>query len=557
MDTLEKIAGPFAGIADVLAGQNNATFSWLILASIFGPMLAGLLIMIGGKISESFTRNFALIGFFFPALAAVWIWMAFGVQEVIGAPSAYRFTAVYDLGLQNSLGIALRIGLNGISLPLYMLASIVGFAAGIYACFGKAGRIRHYLALLLIMHGGIMGIFATTDIFFFYLFHEIALIPTFIMIAQWGGVGRRMAAIEMAVYLTLGAMLSLFGLIMLYMQLGLESFDFATLIEAVQSGKVTMDALAQDNIFALLMFGFGVLVSLWPLHSWAPKTYASAPTSVTMLHAGVLKKFGLYGLLQIAAPLLPEGASTWTPILAVLALGNILIIGFVTMGQKDLKQMLGYSSVMHMGYAFLGIASLSAMGVAGAVMMMFAHGLSVALLFLLATCIYHRSRTFDMREMGGLAKHTPVLCCLFVAGTLASVGVPGFANFWGELAIFVSVWSISPLTAAAAILGIIISAVYGLRAVANIFYGPPSERLAKEIESEPVEDLQVGERVPAAILLTTLLVVGIWPSSISQHVNVAAQRYFEPIHATSHAEHHASAHDELEATVPTTAMKTP
>ena len=556
MDNLEQVIGPIGETVNALAGHDNAFYAWLILASIFGPMLFGIMLMIGGKISEAFTRNIALVGFFIPAIISIWLWLSFGLQEIVGAPDAYRFTTTFDLGLQNSLGIALRIGLNGISMPLYMLASIVGFAAGIYACFGKAGQIRHYLSLLLIMHGGIMGIFATTDIFFFYLFHEIALIPTFVMIAQWGGVGRRIAAIEMAVYLTLGAMLSLFGLITLYIQLGLESFDYATLIEAVKSHEVTLDVLIQDNIFALLMFGFGILVSLWPLHSWAPKTYASAPTSVAMLHAGVLKKFGLYGLLQIAAPLLPEGAATWAPILTVLALGNILIIGFVTMGQKDLKQMLGYSSVMHMGYAFLGIASLSAMGIAGAVMMMFAHGLSVALLFLLATCIYHRSRTFDMTQMGGLAKHTPVLCCLFVAGTLASVGVPGFANFWGELAIFVSTWSISPFTTAAAVLGIIISAVYGLRAVANIFYGPPSETFAKEIESEPVEDLNIGEKVPAAILLAALLVVGLWPNSISRHVNVAASRYFEPIHAHSHKEHHAE-HVELDATVPTTAMKTP
>ena len=163
-----------------------------------------------------------------------------------------------------------------------------------------------------------------------------------------------------------------------------------------------------------------------------------APSGAAMLHAGVLKKFGLYGLLQIAAPLLPEGGAHWFGWIAWLALGNILIIGLITLAQRDLKMMLGYSSVMHMGYAFLGIATFSVVGVGGAVLMMVAHGLSVALLFMLSTCIYHRCRTFDMLEMGGLASKAPILCAFFLAATMASIGLPGFGNFVGEFVIFVS-----------------------------------------------------------------------------------------------------------------------
>ena len=165
-------------------------------------------------------------------------------------------------------------------------------------------------------------------------------------------------------------------------------------------------------------------MSLFPLHSWAPKGYATAPTGAAMLHAGVLKKFGLYGLLQIAAPLLPEGAVYWAPWIVWLALGNILIIGLITMAQKDLKMMFGYSSVMHMGYAFLGIATLSVVGVGGTLLLMVAHGLSISLLLMLSTCIYHRSQTFDMKAMGGLAAKTPLLAAFFIAGIFASIGLP-------------------------------------------------------------------------------------------------------------------------------------
>jgi NADH-quinone oxidoreductase subunit M len=240
-----------------------------------------------------------------------------------------------------------------------------------------------------------------------------------------------------------------------------------------------------------------------------------------MLHAGVLKKFGLYGLLQIAAPLLPAGAAHWFPWIVWLALGNIIIIGLITMAQKDLKMMLGYSSVMHMGYAFLGLATFSVVGVGGALLMMIAHGLSVALLFMLSTCIYHRSQTFDMSAMGGLATKSPVLSAFFVAATMASIGLPGFGNFWGEFTIFIALaetettkWIVAP-----AALGIIISAIYGLRAVANVFYGKPTAGFAERLGGDAIVDLNWNERIPALVLIVTLVLVGIFPRVFSDNAD--------------------------------------
>jgi NADH-quinone oxidoreductase subunit M len=241
-----------------------------------------------------------------------------------------------------------------------------------------------------------------------------------------------------------------------------------------------------------------------------------------MLHAGVLKKFGLYGLIQIAVPLLPAGAQHWVWTLALLAaLGNVLVVGFITMAQRDLKQMLGYSSVMHMGYCFLGIATLSVVGTGGVVLLMVAHGLSVALLFMLATSIHHRTHTFDLSDMGGLAQRTPVLAAFFVAATFASVGLPGFANFPGELTIFVALWKFSPWVTAVAVSGVVISAIYALRAAAKIFFGSPSEQFQRVAAEHPPQDLDWQERLPALILLATLFFIGCWPRAVSDAVNSA------------------------------------
>jgi NADH-quinone oxidoreductase subunit M len=493
-------------------------FDFLFL-SIATPLAVALVLALG-LLPKPWTTMLACVGFTVPAIIAVYLWSQFSAEPLV---HTYAFYNVFDTGL-NSFGIRLALGLNGISLPLFVLAGVVGLAAGLYAIQSGAERLNLYLTLLLVMQGGLMGVFASVDVFYFYFFHELALIPTFIMVGIWGGRDRSYAAMKLTIYLTLGAMLSLIGLIAIYVKSGAETFDLITLRETLLATPLPL--LVQKNIFGLLMFGFGILVSLWPLHTWAPLGYGAAPSSAAMLHAGVLKKFGLYGLLQIALPLLPQGLGPWTWVLTTLALGNVLVIGLVTIAQRDLKQMVGYSSVMHMGYAFLGVATFSVVGAGGVVMLMVGHGLSVALLFLLSTSIYHRTQTFDLGQMGGLAQKAPVLAAFFVAATFASIGLPGFANFWGELAIFISLWSLSPWVTAGAVAGVIISAIYGLRAAASIFFGQPTEAFAAVSSKRPVVDLRWSEKVPALVLLVALLFIGFWPKSISKPLNAALQAIY-------------------------------
>ena len=489
--------------------------SFLLLTAILVPFCIGAVLLFGARFQPTLLRLISFIGFGWPLAVGALLFCQFDPSLAGG----YNFEMRLPTGLE-MVGIYLHLGLNGVSMPLFLLAGLVGFAAGWYAMFSIAERLYLYLSLLLFMLSGLMGTFAAVDIFFFYFFHEFALIPTFIMIVIWGGVGKHATAMEMTVYLTLGALISLLGLIALYVQSDMQSFSLIELREHLAA--YPLEETIQKNVFALLLLGFGILVSLFPFHSWAPKGYATAPTGAAMLHAGVLKKFGLYGLLQIAFPLLPEGATHWFPWIIWLALGNIILIGLITIAQKDVKMMLGYSSVMHMGYAFLGIATFSVVGAGGTLLLMIAHGLSVALLLMLSTCIYHRSQTFDMSAMGGLATRTPVLAAFFIAGIFASIGLPGFGNFWGEFIIFVSLaqtemtrWIVAP-----AALGIIISAIYGLRAVANIFYGQPTENFAERLKSDDIVDLKRFERFSALVLITALLAVGIYPRLLSDNANL-------------------------------------
>ncbi len=495
----------------------------LLFAAIGCPLLCAVFLFAGKSLGNSLVKGIAFVGFLAPAVISFWLWTQYAPE----IPGGYDFISKTSTGLQ-SFGIVLHLGLNGVSLPLFILAGVVGLAAGFYAMNSKAERLSQYLLLLLVMQAGLMGVFASVDVFFFYFFHELALIPTFIMIGVWGGRDRHFAAMKVTIYLTLGAMLSLAGLIVLYVKSGATSFDLLTLREILAAQPLS--EIAQRNVFALLLFGFGILVSLWPFHTWAPLGYGAAPSSAAMLHAGVLKKFGLYGLIQIGLPLLPSGGKELAPLLAWLALGNVVIIGLITLVQRDLKQMLGYSSVMHMGYCFLGVACVSLIGSSGVVILMVAHGLTVALLFMLATCIYHRSQTFDMLEIGGLVKKTPVLAAFFSFAILASIGTPGpgLANFWGEFTIFLAVWDFRSWMVVPAVLGVILSAVYGLRAIGRIFFGGPTESFRERLDSD-IQDMSWNERIPALLLIVVLLIVGIWPRLVSDNVNAALQPEFTQI----------------------------
>ena len=413
--------------------------------------------------------------------------------------------------------VMLAFGMDGLSAVMVALGVLVTLAA-VLSGRCPEGREKLWYSSILLIAAGALGAFVARDLVFFYAFHELALVPTFLMIGMLGRGGRseRMAAAwKITIYLALGSMVLLAGLVWLAGASGSPTLLFRDLLAA---GKI--DPAAQKGIAALLIVGFGTLVSLFPFHSWAAPAYAAAPAPVAMLHAGVLKKFGLYGLLRLY-PVVSEGLQAWLVPLIVLLLGNILWVGLVTLNQKRLDLMLGNSSVMHMGYVFLAIAALVAAGKAGnplalpaAAVLMFAHGVSIALLFSLAERVESRTGSLYLADLGGLAKPAPALAFLFGLAGMASIGLPGLANFAGEVMVFFSGfrnWSpgegFGPVQVATilALWGVVLSAVYMLRAFRKTFQGEPVKA------TMDAADLTLADRLPAFLLAAALLAVGCYP----------------------------------------------
>ena len=487
----------------------------MVLFVIFCPIVAAVLIMAGAP-----ARKTALAASGLTLAATLFLLTSF-------QPAQRDFQHVTSFTISPEWHLSFTTGLDGLSMAMVLLAAIVTPAALWFA--GKIEKHENaFYACLLFISGGAIGAFASIDLFFFYAFHELALIPTFLLIGIWGSGNRVAAAWKITIYLAIGSFVLLLGLILLYQSLPIasRSFDIRALKGAAELGQISGDA--QRHVYLLLLIGFGILISLFPFHTWAPEAYASAPAPAAMLHAGILKKFGLYGLLRLAIPLLPEGARHWTNLLVVLLLGNIIYVGLVTIAQKRLDWMLGYSSVMHMGYIFLGIASASILGATGAVVLMFAHGLSIALLFALAGELRKRTGTLVFDELGGLAKVMPFAGLAFGLGAFAAIGLPGFANFAGEIMIFFGAfkngWEIGrfhifQIATVLALWGVVISTVYMLRAYRKTFMGALNERW------NGLVDLRPGLRVPVALLVGALLCYGFFPQSFVRMVATVFHTY--------------------------------
>lgn len=416
----------------------------------------------------------------------------------------------------SSLPIYFSLGIDGISAVLLLLSGLV-LVAAVFSGKAPEGKEKLYYASSLLIGAGAIGAFVSTDAFFFYAFHELALIPTFLMIGMLGRGPRREVAWRTTIYLAAGSIVLLAGILWAAIELG--TFNLNEMAERAAAMPIT--PATQASIAALLIVGFGTLVSLFPFHSWAAPAYASAPAPTAMLHAGVLKKFGLYGLIRFL-PIVPDGFASWLDVLLILLLGNILWVGFVTLNQKRLDLLLGNSSVMHMGYIFLAIAAFigasegnpNDLAIPAALTLMFAHGISIALLFGLADRIESRTGTLDITQLGGLAKPAPHLAFLFGLAGMASIGLPGLANFSGELMVFLSGFhgwqadgALGPVQIATilALWGVVISAVYMLRAYRRIFQGEQVRA------TEQSSDLNLLERVVAIFLALALLTFGIYP----------------------------------------------
>jgi len=469
----------------------------MLLLLILVPILAAAAILLGAPARQA-------------ANGAAWLNLLLTLGVLLGYkayPAGYQEIVQYPI--LPGWHLQFLLGVDGLSLVMLLLTAIVTVAA-LWVAPVVEKYERAYFASLLFISAGAIGAFSSLDLFFFYAFHELALIPTFLLIGIWGSGDRQSAAWKITIYLAIGSFILLLGLLGLYLSFPVDArtFDIRELVQH----KDLINPGSQNAIYLALLGGFGILISLFPFHTWAPTAYASAPAPAAMLHAGVLKKFGLYGLLRVALPLLPGPAQHYAGLLLLLLVGNIIYAGLATIGQKRLDLMLGYSSVMHMGYIFLGLASFNIIGTTGAALLMFAHGLSIAALFAIAGQVRERTGTLVFAELGGLAKPMPVLGFAFGLAAFASIGLPGFANFASEILVFfgafsngtASPYSATQIAVVCALWGLVISAVYMLRSYRAVFLGEMPERWAG------LKDI-AGLRWPVILLMAVLLLAGFFP----------------------------------------------
>jgi NADH-quinone oxidoreductase subunit M len=406
-----------------------------------------------------------------------------------------------------AMGINYFLGVNGISVTLLLLTGVI-ITAGVLASWDVTHRTKEFFILLLTLTTGVFGVFLACNLFLFFLFYELAVLPMYLLIGIWGTGRKEYAAMKLTLYLMTGSALILAGILGLYFAGG--SLDLDVL------GQVSFTPAFQRVFFPILFVGFAILAALWPMHTWSPDGHASAPTAVSMLHAGVLMKLGAYGCLLVPMSLLPVGARTWLPFVALLALVNIIYGSISAAAQKDLKYVVAYSSVSHMGIVMLGLASQNEAGIGGAVLQMFSHGIMTGLFFALVGMIYGRTHTRALDEQGGLAARLPVLAVFFILTGLTSLGLPGLSGFPAELSVFLGAFRAYPVLTVVGMAGIVITAFYVLRVVQRLFFGKLF--LAREVALTDANRIEVT----VLVLLTVFVIaVGVYPSPFMRLIATA------------------------------------
>jgi NADH-quinone oxidoreductase subunit M len=507
-----------------------------LLLILLAPAAAVVAILAVHEERKRTIRAIATIATGVALLTALLLFVGFHEADYAHPADAATFTAnagdadvhVYKYGLAvpwvEDMGLSFRLGVDGMGLAMVLLTAFIIFA-GVMVSYTVQKRVKEYYICLLALVTGVFGVFSALDLFFYYFFYELAVIPMYLLIGIWGSTTRTVdqnyATMKLVLLLSAGAVLALVGLITVYADAG--TFDMVRIEEHAFSHGFQM------AWFPVIFLGFAALAPMWPLHSWSPAGHAAAPAAVSMLHAGVLMKLGAFGILRIACTYFPEAAAAYLPYVAILCCMNIVYGGLVAVAQRDMKLIIGYSSSSHMGYVLLGMASATLIGMEGAVFLMFAHGIMTALAFALIGWFYDQTHTRMLDDLGGMMRVMPFAGTLFVVASMASAGVPGFANFVSELLVIVGAWESHlwlGIPAILAVWGLVITGVYLLRAVKDAWFGELAPRW------ENLRDQRsLGERAPYVLLTAVLLVFGFWPQPmldvVHQGVKPLVQRIDE------------------------------
>jgi len=486
-------------------------FSGLLTLTVFLP-LAGAIVIALLLRGDKLIRTFATLIVSADLILTVVIFAKYdsakgGVQMIDRIRDWIPGSGGGDFAVQYFMGV------DGLSVPLVLLTGLLGFVA-VLASWRIGLRVREYFMWLLALQTGVMGVFISLDFLLFFLFWELELLPMFFLISIWGSEPRskrEFSAMKFLIFTLFGSALMLVGILVLFFSTG--TFDMTELPAAIAGANLLLPA---GVVFALLFVAFAVKLPLWPFHTWLPDAHTDAPTAGSVMLAGVLLKMGAYGMIRVSISMFPEVVTSVAWLLATAGVINIVYGAVVVFRQTDLKRLIAYSSVSHMGFVVLGLASVagvagtvSPLGLTGAAMQMFTHGTITGLLFLLVGFIYDKAHTRYIPDLGGLAKRMPFITLALMVAGLASLGLPGTSGFAAEILVFlgtIKVWTLATVIGAT---GVVFAAGYILWTIQRVMFGPIKERF------EDITDATGMQFVPIAVLIIAIIVVGVYPSIIS------------------------------------------
>ncbi len=474
----------------------------------------------------------AVVSLFLPRSASRWMALITTVAGLTISLVALSQTPVADLAHFNTifrvpwvpaLGMNFHLACDGISLTLVLVTGIVAVSAVLFS-WDVDLRPNEFFFWLLLVVGGSYGVFLSADLFLLFVFYELVIVPKYFLIAIWGSTNKEYGAMKLTLYSFFGGALVFLGIIAAYV--GAGSLDLNQLAQFQFTPRL------QSWAFPILFIGFAVLAGIWPLHTWAPTGHVAAPTAGSMLLAGIVMKLGSYAGLRVAMNLFPDGFHQWRAVIAVLAVIGIVYAAAVALRQRDLKFVIGYSSVSHMGFVLLGLATANVLGVSGAVMQMFSHGVIGALLFAVAgRMIYRRKHTRDLEQLSSmqLSRALPFAAFAFVVASAASMGIPGFSGFAAEITILIGAWKSYPPAVWITGAGMVLVAAFTLRALKKTFFGEATAEEVKKVKTvtqlnqKEVEPITLAEKFGAALLIVATLGIGLYPRLLLDRIMPAVE----------------------------------
>ncbi|NEW08889.1 NADH-quinone oxidoreductase subunit M [Paenibacillus sp. SYP-B3998] len=506
----------------------------------FSPLLGVLILLFVRGERGNLVKTIGIATTLIPLILAAWLYVDYNYQ---GDPLQYKEQLSWIKVPLNHEGIQqltsyffefkYSLAVDGLSLPLVFLTALVSTMAALASVYIKK-RWKTFYILFLLLETGMFGVFMSQDLFLFFLFFEITLIPMFFLIGIWGYMNREQAANRFLIYNGLGSAIMLIAFLILVSTAGFSQVQSQTEAIVYYSGDIHtiahnllqnpsayvnqegtpffMSGTMRWTVFIMLLVAFGIKLPIFPFHTWMLKVHTEAPPSVVMIHSGILLKMGAYGLIRFGILFFPAEAKQWAWMLALLGVINIVYGAILAIVQKDFKLVLAYSSISHMGIVLLGLAAFNITGLQGAVFQLISHGLISALMFLLVGIIFERTETTILDRLGGLATAVPFISGILLIAGMASLGLPGLSGFISEFLAFLGLFETHKVYAIVGTLGIILAAVYVLRGVLNITFGPLDQRL----QAQGMRDARLIEAIPMITLVAFILLLGIFPSVLSQ-----------------------------------------